>query len=640
MKKRIVFLLCCIMAIGLIACNTQTFEDGTTSGEIEVPITTQENSSLGNDFSVEQSTETPTVAPAPVTGVTEIISSQYDEAWPFCEGFAVVGLDDGDGMKYNYIDTGGQLLLEEWVDVARSFSEGLACIGYATEISSDDNSRPVYRFGYIDASGEIVIPTEILSYKTDYPRAFYLGYAEIMYIDEDNKMCSNVIDREGQKLFDFPLSYGYVYGENDTFGRRKDRYFFLEQQSSEHKYCFANDWMKNYVNGLLEKVLLYDDESNMTYVVDYAGNLIKRIDGYVKRISEDYYINRKNFGDAVNFFDKDFNFLSETNYSSVSQTEHGLYIAELAGLGNYLYRYVLLNRYLTEITEPYGQISPTPDGHLVRVGSVKWKLRGPDGEEIFLFSELLDSCEYQEIACFADGRFQQNQQRIYLGHRKNGEWNTYLFSPNGEMIFSCAEKVAPLLWIAEDKLWLMNVEEHTQLIDQNGNICLDLPHGDMEVYGIEEHIFLRYDTPQMWGLYELVKVDDRWEAIDKESVSKEDLDLAIAGGRIILAENEESRIVYDGQEEGLVTLELADGTILEKDCSAVSLVSDGLYLVAWEVREMRDGRNPVYYQTEEVCLKYNGQTISEVYENMDVLSEDHIAFCEDGKWGYLKIERE
>jgi len=31
--------------------------------------------------------------------------------------------------------------------------------------------------------------------------------------------------------------------------------------------------------------------------------------------------------------------------------------------------------------------------------------------------------------------------------------------------------------------------------------------------------------------------------------------------------------------------------------------------------------------------------VSEVYEALDVFSEGYIAFSEEGKWGYLKVER-
>ncbi len=53
-----------------------------------------------------------------------VITPQFDTAWPFSEGLALIE-DDG---KYGYIDKKGEIVITPQFDYARSFSEGLALI--------------------------------------------------------------------------------------------------------------------------------------------------------------------------------------------------------------------------------------------------------------------------------------------------------------------------------------------------------------------------------------------------------------------------------------------------------------------------------------------------------------------------------
>ena len=50
--------------------------------------------------------------------------AKFNIAWSFSEGFALVVLDG----KWNFIDTSGNLLSEQWYDWVYSFSEGFAIV--------------------------------------------------------------------------------------------------------------------------------------------------------------------------------------------------------------------------------------------------------------------------------------------------------------------------------------------------------------------------------------------------------------------------------------------------------------------------------------------------------------------------------
>ena len=74
----------------------------------------------------------------------EITSPEYDEVFPFKEGFACV---EKDGL-FGYIDTDGKPVTEFIYDCALSFNEGYACV------TKNDKS------GLINTEGEIILPLE------------------------------------------------------------------------------------------------------------------------------------------------------------------------------------------------------------------------------------------------------------------------------------------------------------------------------------------------------------------------------------------------------------------------------------------------------------------------------------------------
>ena len=74
----------------------------------------------------------------------EITAPEYDEVFPFKEGFACVEK----GGFFGYISTDGKPVTDFIYDSALSFSEGYACV------TKDDKS------GYIDSEGKVALPLE------------------------------------------------------------------------------------------------------------------------------------------------------------------------------------------------------------------------------------------------------------------------------------------------------------------------------------------------------------------------------------------------------------------------------------------------------------------------------------------------
>jgi hypothetical protein len=110
--------------------------------------------------------------------VTDVmIDAQYDYAGEFSEGYAVVGRTFDDKMKYNFVNKDNTLLLNEWVDMAFSFSEGLVVVGIFSENHSNFENV-LYEYHYIDTNGDIAIDEMWLGNEEFHPNPFYKGYAE------------------------------------------------------------------------------------------------------------------------------------------------------------------------------------------------------------------------------------------------------------------------------------------------------------------------------------------------------------------------------------------------------------------------------------------------------------------------------
>jgi len=140
-----------------------------------------------------------------------IVPPKYDKMGKFCEGLAVVVLND----KYGYIDSTGKEVIPVKYDAARDFSEGLAIVVrkydskcvfidktgkeitefkyLPTQTSSFSEglakvAKTTYEQGYIDKTGKEIIP---LIYSTAYD--FEGGKAQVIldgrkfYIDKTGK---------------------------------------------------------------------------------------------------------------------------------------------------------------------------------------------------------------------------------------------------------------------------------------------------------------------------------------------------------------------------------------------------------------------------------------------------------------------
>lgn len=71
-----------------------------------------------------------------------VIAAQYDEAYKFKEGMAVVKIEG----KWKYIDKTGKVLIESNADYTYNFNDGAA------------RFQKGLKFGYIDKTGKEILP--------------------------------------------------------------------------------------------------------------------------------------------------------------------------------------------------------------------------------------------------------------------------------------------------------------------------------------------------------------------------------------------------------------------------------------------------------------------------------------------------
>jgi hypothetical protein len=142
-----------------------------------------------------------------------IINPQWDEAFPFKEGLAIVCVGECDfehrvgyrlaknfrqipleqTYKFGYIDENGKLAINPAFEEAQNFSEGLAavCVGTGCYYSLDKKDKP-RKWGYIDKTGLMVIPVQF-----DEARDFKEGLASVSiggkcgYVDKNGKFSIN-----------------------------------------------------------------------------------------------------------------------------------------------------------------------------------------------------------------------------------------------------------------------------------------------------------------------------------------------------------------------------------------------------------------------------------------------------------------
>jgi len=167
-----------------------------------------------------------------------IIGYQFDYAWEFVEGFAVVE----NNKKRGYIDKTGKIVIDCQFDYAYDFYQGLAAV------------QKKEKYGYIDKNGKIVI-----DYQFDSAGEFISGIACVKnsnkygYIDKTGTLISDWYD-EGD-----PLEKGLAKVVKDN------KYAFIDMKGK-----LVTIWYDN-VDRFYSNKYLVVEKNNKKGVIDTTG---------------------------------------------------------------------------------------------------------------------------------------------------------------------------------------------------------------------------------------------------------------------------------------------------------------------------------------------------------------------------------
>lgn len=591
-----------------------------------------------------------------VTGMHKALEARYDAAQPYSEGYAVVGQDNNGVMKYNYIDLEGNYLLDEWVDAAYPFSDGMACVGYETQPDEDAYMGDrCYLYGYIDTTGQLVIPAEYLGTETDHPLCFYNGYAEVQYYVlqqqeyySNYSLYYNVIDKQNHPLYDFDVSPSDNWG----YGSGPDyRILTLNWDLSPWRNLyFYSPWMVSLVEGKAPEEMILTDGVR-SYLIGADNSVISSTDGNAEKVNDRYYCVRmtdQETGQYQDYItDEKFNIIQEGYYYVYPGWEELPYLIKETPVSGEFYHYAdyqVCDMELQPLTGVFSRFAPISKDHKIIVKSETdgWQLLDADLQVI---SNLEGDFDWMTSLEKYDG-----QQYWLEGVRntENGDGvvtstTVTLLDKNGKFLREATGTTGAFTVLSDELLLMVSEGKQPTLIDAEGKDVKELPYSAIYYAGEgsedNTYILYTYGENNVSLYFELVKTSSGWELQELgDSFSIDGYYSGYEDG--VLAENEESRILgtYAWSTSGStdpVSLEDAEGNVLDEQ-AALSLVEDGLYLVGtrfeYNENNWTDEAHDMYLQNVEKSME------GTVYDKLGQLSEGRMAFLENGKWGYLELE--
>lgn len=579
------------------------------------------------------------------TELVEIIMPSYDEAYPYSEGYAVVGQRQNQVMKYNYIDTEGNLLLKDWVDFADSFSEGLAVIGLE---SKPVNNRQAYLFGYINGDGEMVISPAYHGTKEYRPRPFYNGYAEVNWIDVEkskinsleNSVLTNIINVAGEKQFEFDSRASYTYSESERDWRILDVFW----QWDKEDYAVYHPWMREYVEKDQFKALLFDAVEEKTYLVNQSKEILKELSGFAFwdeknptyiRVYPERFTNQDPY---VSLVDDEGNVVLE----GLDSVESGLNDAFIVGsIDNERMTYSIMDKDGNRlINENYITLFPMDDHYLAMDEERHFYLLDDEGNKMVDFNDDIDSVS--PLFSYENGSIKKHISVVAANlTEEDGTASSCLYDLNGKLLSKTATGSYQSLG---NQLIGLYDEGNYKLLNTSGKTVLELPRSGYGV--IQRYVENGFDLTlsnyeeQRVYYFEIRKNSSQWEAKEIAERAMDEHEWS-SDVEHIIAQNEESRINSSFSWDGDLQLEDKKGNILipMKEKAALSLIENSYYLTVDHLIENVDESGMRSFKMKGMSLhRYQYDFKENDYEQLGQLSEGKISFMEEGKWGYLELK--
>jgi hypothetical protein len=135
-----------------------------------------------------------------------VIAPQFELAEPFSEGLAAVMKSGG----WGYIDKTGTMLIDTQYGMAASFREGLAAVG-------EEDGQSV-RWGFIDREGRVVIAPGVTGHSMEQAPAFVAGLARarvgpVTQVGQAETGRVGFIDRTGKAVIEPVFDYATPFAD-------------------------------------------------------------------------------------------------------------------------------------------------------------------------------------------------------------------------------------------------------------------------------------------------------------------------------------------------------------------------------------------------------------------------------------------
>ncbi|HLJ28132.1 MAG TPA: WG repeat-containing protein [Candidatus Angelobacter sp.] len=152
------------------------------------------------------------------------IASQALFRSSFHEGFAVFGVGDPASRKFGFIDKSGQIVIPAHYDRASDFSEGLAGVCYWKAAIPTSENEKTWRCGFLDPTGQVVIP---LNFKSVSP------FSEGRALAEQQDGQRAILDKTGHVISVVSsLEVAGQFHEGLALAKKGDRIGFIDAQGA------------------------------------------------------------------------------------------------------------------------------------------------------------------------------------------------------------------------------------------------------------------------------------------------------------------------------------------------------------------------------------------------------------------------
>lgn len=617
-------------------------------------------------------TDNNTASDEMIFGMKEHIAAQFDYAGEFHEGRAVVGYAQSEGgMQYYYIDTEGAIIAGPY-DYAADFCEGRAAVGVRTEAPEGAwySWYDCYYYGYIDASGNEVVPLQyLLDSGWTKGLSFYNGLAEVSWFSDEHEyfVWTNLVDKNGNKVLPADLlvadERGYGGGE-EWIDCRLLNMLAPAKDGWGTYYCYNAVQQARYYGDQNDKIVAYTGAETIS--LDKNMQIVERRPGYVYQLSENpelyaVYNGAKNMmmGNDVRgtLLDGSDNVILEGFYDCVILHDTYLYVTYLEQSddsnmfsGNYSYEIYTL---AGEPFEPdYEIYSVTGQGYLVREnydnnsGSADWIVLDHDFEEVFAIrARNVEQCVSYG---YKNGSWEEIWLPIYCVYdfvNENSSW--YYYDQNGDRILN--EEYDRGQSLDGTLKCIIGGNANTVVLsDYDGNILCTLENInqlEMVPYTSVGNLYRGYLYDSVTGsngessYYQITRNGSTLEVIQVDVALMDD-----DYGMVVLKEDLTTEKVIRKNAvsvlrglayniETPLTVEYQGSVLTE--VAAASLVSNGLYKTGGSV--VYDENSWSYHVTDISLHAAESDWSSAAYEDMGYLSENFISFCVGGKWGYLRV---